>query len=423
WGFLHQDWPVVKRTKFHRTDIKLIQDMRKAKDFVQHRLGIIPVFFFLTVLFGTKCCTGPYRNVEKGILILYMLLQGTTISDMDEFLPKSSFHEIFKGFFGTNTYALDAKITSCLAEMCSSIKLRLLCSRSTNPETFKHITLHLDGHYSCVAYRNADKASMYSYKLRKSGFRTQVCCDMNSMVVFVSQPAECRDFNDGTILLKMAIDKKIHHLDCLALDGGYTLHLEGIIAASDTLTSSTFCRPIRKRKGIELTEEEIRYNAVFGSFRSKVESYFGDMQTTFTKFSHTVVNRASDKGIFSLQYKLCCLLSNIKRMVALRNITMELYHNYWTQDDFDYPNGDDSANDMQATAPSFKAKASDAKSIYVYRQDAVSRSHSRTVPSWLPEASCSPFGEYAMHRIMSVWPLNLRRLAPDSMSHMYNAQS
>ncbi|KAI7817162.1 hypothetical protein BC939DRAFT_388304, partial [Gamsiella multidivaricata] len=171
----------------------------------------IPVFFFLTVLFGTKCYTGPYRNVEKGILILYMLLQGTTISDMDEFLPKN---------------------------------------------------------------------------------------------------------------------------------GGYTLHLEGIIAASDTLTSSTFCRPIRKRKGIELTEEEIRYNAVFGSFRSKVESYFGDMQTTFTKFSHTVVNRASDKGIFSLQYKLCCLLSNIKRMVALRNITMELYHNYWTQDDFDYPNGD-----------------------------------------------------------------------------------
>ncbi|KAI7815732.1 hypothetical protein BC939DRAFT_389308, partial [Gamsiella multidivaricata] len=64
--------------------------------------------------------------------------------------------------------------------------------------------------------------------------------------------------------------------DCLALDGGYTLHLEGIIAASDTLTSSNFCYPIRKRKGIELTEEEIRYNAVFGSFRSKVESYFGD---------------------------------------------------------------------------------------------------------------------------------------------------
>lgn len=162
----------------------------------------------------------------------------------------------------------------------------------------------------------------------------------------------------------MAIDKKIHRLDCLALDGGYTLHLEGIIAASDTLTSSNFCYPIRKRRGIELTEEENRYNAVFGSFRSKVESFFGDMQTTFTKFTHTVVNRVSHKSIFSLQYKLCCLLLNIKRMVALRNITTELHHSFWIQDDFDFPDGEDSTKDMQVTAPSFKVKVNDAKSIY-----------------------------------------------------------
>jgi hypothetical protein len=58
----------------------------------------------------------------------------------------------------------------------------------------------------------------------------------------------------------MAIDKKIHHLDCLTLDGGYTLHLEGKIAASDT--SLNFCYPICKHKVIELIEEEIRYNAV-----------------------------------------------------------------------------------------------------------------------------------------------------------------
>ncbi|KAF8934921.1 hypothetical protein BGZ58_005358, partial [Dissophora ornata] len=131
---------------------------------------------------------------------------------------------------------------------------------------------------------------------RRTGTGLRQIQDNAPHYVFVSQPAECRDFNDGTMLSKLAIDKKIHHLDCLALDGGYTLHLEGIIAASDTLTSSNFCYPIRKRKGIELTEEEIRYNAVFGSVRSKVESYFGDMQTTFTKFSHTVVNPISQRN-------------------------------------------------------------------------------------------------------------------------------
>ncbi|KAI7824118.1 hypothetical protein BC939DRAFT_450626 [Gamsiella multidivaricata] len=89
-----------------------------------------------------------------------------------------------------------------------------------------------------------------------------------------------------------------------------------------------------------------------------------DMQTTFTKFSHTVVNRVSDKSIFSLQYKLCCLLLNIKRMVALRNITTELHHSFWIQDDFDFPDGEDSAKGIQVTAPSFKVKVNDAKSIY-----------------------------------------------------------
>ena len=99
WGFLHKDWPVVERSKFHRTEIKSVENIQKVKDFVQHRLGIIPVFFFLTVIFGVKSYPGPYRNVEKGILILYMLLKGVSTSEMSEFLPKSSFHDVFKDFF------------------------------------------------------------------------------------------------------------------------------------------------------------------------------------------------------------------------------------------------------------------------------------------------------------------------------------
>ncbi|KAF9272347.1 hypothetical protein BGZ68_002498 [Mortierella alpina] len=103
---------------------------------------------------------------------------------------------------------------------------------------------------------------------------------------------------------------------------------------------------------------------MFGSFRSKMESYFGDMQTTFTKFSHTVVNRVTEKTTFSLQFKLCCLLLNIKRMVALRNITTEVHHSFWLQDDFDYPDGTDKTFGIQIAAPSYKVKINDANNIY-----------------------------------------------------------
>jgi hypothetical protein len=43
-------------------------------------------------------------------------------------------------------------------------------------------------------------------------------------------------------------------------------------------------------------------------------------------------------------------------MVALSNITTELHHSFWIQDDFNFPDGEESANDMQLTAPSFKVK-------------------------------------------------------------------
>ncbi|KAG0000567.1 hypothetical protein BGZ80_006342, partial [Entomortierella chlamydospora] len=363
WGFLHQDWPIVPQNRFHRTEIKKVENIKKVKDLVHHRLGVIPVFFFLTVIFGLKGYPGPYRNIEKGILLLYMLLTGTPSSEMGEFMPKSSFHDVTKDFFGRDTNALDGKLTMYLADMCSNIKLRLLTSRTINPEVFKHITLHLDGHDSRVAYLNADKASMYSYKLKKSGFRTQVCCDMNSMIVFVSQPAECRDFNDGTMLSKMAIERKIHNLDCIALDGGYTQYIKGVITSSGILKSSNFCCPVRKEKGIDLTEREKKYNEVLGSFRSRIESYFGDMQTTFTKFSHTVVNRVSEKSTFSLQFKLCCLLLNVKRMVALRNITPEAHHSFWMQENFEYPDGSDGIQ-QTPPPPSFRVKINDARSIY-----------------------------------------------------------
>ncbi|KAF9952842.1 hypothetical protein BGZ72_005874 [Mortierella alpina] len=166
------------------------------------------------------------------------------------------------------------------------------------------------------------------------------------------------------MLSKMAIDRKIHRLDCIALDGGYTQHLDGIIAGSEQITSANFSCPIRKRRGIELTDDEDKYNAVFGSFRSKIESYFGDMQTTFAKFSHAVVIRVTEKNVFALQYKICCLLMNIKRMVALRNITTDAHHSFWNQDNYDYPNDTDNLFSTQPAGPSYRIKINDARAIF-----------------------------------------------------------
>ncbi|KAG0245373.1 hypothetical protein BG011_002769, partial [Mortierella polycephala] len=196
--------------------------------------------------------------------------------------------------------------------MFSTLKSRHLAA-GRNPDPFKNVTLNLDGHDSRIIHVNADKASLYSYKLKKSGFRVQVCTDMNNMVLFVSPPAPCKDYNDGTMLLRTGIQNKIHKLDCVALDGGYNLFIGKLLDSADELQYENFCYPIRKTRGIAMTEEEKSYNEIFGSFHSHIESYFGEMQSTFTKFSHTVVNKVAEKETFGVQYKLACLLMNIKR--------------------------------------------------------------------------------------------------------------
>lgn len=160
---------------------------------------------------------------------------------------------------------------------------------------------------------------------------------MNNMVPFVSTTALCKDYNDGTMLLHLGTQNKIHKLDCDALDGGYNLFIGKLLDSADELQYEDFCHPVRKTRGIALTDEEKAYNQIFGSFRSRTESFFGEMQSTFTKFSQTVVNKVSEKGTFDVQHKLACLLMNIKRFVALRNIPTEQHHSLWLQDGFDYP--------------------------------------------------------------------------------------
>ena len=91
WQFLHMDWPIITKLKYHCTEVKNIPSIEHVKDVILQKLGIITVFFFLTQLFGTHDYPGAYRNIEKGLLLLYHIIEGKSIMDMSRFIPKSSF--------------------------------------------------------------------------------------------------------------------------------------------------------------------------------------------------------------------------------------------------------------------------------------------------------------------------------------------
>lgn len=351
WTFLRADWPIVKREKHHRSEVKDIIGIEMIRNYVLERLGYIPVYFFLSIMFSSKDHPGPYRGVEKGLLILYHLLTGVSTIQMGQYIPKTSFHDIYRSFYVKQLEWLDNILDTCLATMFSNVKLRVMRAKILNPDEFKHVTLMIDGHDSRATYMNATNPSAYySYKLKKSGFRTQVAMDINGMILFVSKAAPCSTNNDGSMLASMDLVDKVSRFDVVAMDGGYNLFIDRIIQANPHLARENFVTPVRKSMGVDLDSNEILYNQLLGGFRSSIESRFGELGHLFHRFNGTSVIRVSDDAVFTVQLKLACVLSNMKKFVALGNLEHSVYHTYWMQTGFDYYTGSPSTSSVYDVA-------------------------------------------------------------------------
>jgi hypothetical protein len=85
-----------------------------------------------------------------------------------------------------------------------------------------------------------------------------------------------------------------------------------------------------------LSPDKAKYNKVFGSFRSKIESVFGELGLTFERFNNQAVIRICDGENFNLQFKLAALLLNIKKFVEVGKVQAQPHHLHWTQADFDF---------------------------------------------------------------------------------------
>jgi len=161
--------------------------------------------------------------------------------------------------------------------------------------------------------------------------------DCNGMALWVSKSAPCKNFADGTMLLGMKMEKKVHEMDCVAVDGGYTQYLKTLVEECDALSLRNFTHPYRKKRHQELSQEEALYNATFGSFRSQMEALFGDLGATFERHNNRSPVLVEKKQTYNAQLKLALLLLNIKKMVAMLGIPTEPIHAAWMREGFEFP--------------------------------------------------------------------------------------
>jgi len=146
WQFLGEEWPLIDPLSNHRTGVKNVAHMKIIKSKLMKRLGAIPVFFFLVVFWSCLPYPGPYRKVDKGLLVLYHLVTGKSMEEMEPHVPKTSFYVIYAAFYKTHHKIHTKAVAKCLATMFSTIHIRLHCAKLQNPPLFHQVTLHLDGH-------------------------------------------------------------------------------------------------------------------------------------------------------------------------------------------------------------------------------------------------------------------------------------
>ena len=367
WGFLDEGWPTVEQQHNHRTAVKPVEHIKLVKETLVKRLGPIPVFFFLVTLWPYAKYPGPYREVEKGLLILYHLTTGVAMDGISPHMPKSSFHALYSQFYKTHFRSTMKQVNDMMAKMFSTFPIRVLCAKEKNPELFRHVTLHIDGHDTRLTCEEKSSSEMYSYKLKKSGVRTQVCIDPNGMAILVSKSLPCKDNGDGTMLVGMKIHRHIHELDCIAIDGGYTQYIGKIVAETD-MSKRNFCYPIRRSRGKSLAEDEANYNKTFGSFRSQMEAEFGELGTVFEMHNNRKPVRVNKIETYNLQLRLCLLLMNVKRMVAIFGIKDEPIHRAWITENFDYPSNNGVMEQIMECPPVAEMLA-DAESLSKLQDD------------------------------------------------------
>lgn len=347
WYFMNMEWPMITNRINHRSVIKDLKNnsIRFIKNYLLEKLGYTAVFYFIVVLYGNKEYPGPYHEIDKALVLLYHIVSGENGVDMDKFLPYSSFYRIYKKFWITNYTNINKKVKYDLEKMFSNTKIRVLSARINNPNYLKNTTLLLDGIDTKIKYYkvNEKKTELYSHKLKSPGIRTQVVIDVNSMILYTSKSQKCAKGNDGSMFLQMGLYKKISKYDNICVDGGYTQYIDKFNEIAEQEGYNEFSRknfnfPIRKEKNINLTNEEKIINNTIGSYRSLIEHEFSILTSTFKRFTN---NRSalqiSDIKIFNLQFRVACILKNIKLFMEKFNIKEESHHMLWYADGFEFP--------------------------------------------------------------------------------------
>lgn len=149
--------------------------------------------------------TGPYKNIDKGLLLLYQFVGGK--SDRKMFISQSTFSRISTKFWSNKHLERIYRWVQSWFQRFSNPVVRCAHARCHNPEGLKHITLIVDGQDIAVILQKVrkeyivtkrGKSGLTSFKLDfRNAARQQIMIDVRGMTVAISNSAGANSIYDG----------------------------------------------------------------------------------------------------------------------------------------------------------------------------------------------------------------------------------
>lgn len=343
WNIINNNWDSIIKTIPNRTKtlinnnnkkIKSISSIQGIKNILLNKLGPIPVYFFINILFGNYDYSGNYNNVEKGIMLLYHLIIGGDKNVIN--YTMKSYKKVFDEFYIYRYEELNERIDKYLKTMFSNIKIRILNSRLYNNSSLKTPTFIFDT-YSQIYETNRSNKSL------DIGYVTQYLCDNNGFIIYVFNTKEyvnnknnCKiNYNE---LLFWDINLSIDEKDVITIDEEHTKYKQYFISNTkkkqkNNISNNNFISPFINDN---LSTEDILYNTLFNNFHFKGNNTISQVEELFQIFKNKN-NLRTDIKIYNLQLKICILLYNIYNFIDKYNIKSNNLHKSWIIDNFDFP--------------------------------------------------------------------------------------
>lgn len=341
-------WPILPsaagRSKFAVDD----NDLAKIHDSI-NLISRIAITEFIK-LYGE---TSPKRSyipyVWKAKLILYKLITGES-SHLIPTISYTSFRRIEREFWDAGD-VIDNWSKEWMGKL-STPHIRLLMARIKNPDSFKMITMLVDGKDFIITLNELKSekrrtknniSTLISHKNNyKNGGKVIFLDDIAMNPIAISRMVGCNEAYDGHLFRSIKPYKYIDpECDSVIFDHHFDSEVDNIIEEANEkgimLSLKNFCPSIRKKSGTKLAGDEAEYIKLHGSFRSKHE-------TERMNIAHTFKGITSGKKLsFDIalrQIKVAMILQSISRMSIEKTEWFDSVYVCWEDASFDFPSED-----------------------------------------------------------------------------------